>query len=291
MTRRKIKVCAIQTGPCIEDLDWNMERALQLLDKSVKEYKPDIVCFNELFNVPFFAVEHNPDASRYYEPIPGKTTNILAEYAKKHKIYIIAGLAEEPVAGERYNSAVLINDEGGISGLYRKMQIPLFVSPPHKQTFEKNYFRDGNLGFPVFDTAHGRIGILICYDRHFPEAFRTLVLKGAEIIFIPTGARTWNTNWRAGMWESLLRTRAYENGVFLVVSNRSGTEGKTTYLGKSVIISPIGAEILAMSNRPDDDIVYAELDLSNITRAREELPVFRDRRPEAYQYLMGTSLF
>ena len=282
---RPLTVAAIQTGPCSMDTSENLKRADALLERALT-HRPQIVCFPELFQTYFFAVNYYADSRHFFEPIPGPTTAHLARHAIAHGVNIIAGMAEITPGGERYNSAVIIDPQGEIIGKYRKAQMPLNVSDKdYRRTYEKNYFREGDLGFPVFDVAGARVGILICYDRHFPEAFRVLALQGAEVIFAPTAARTWRKGWRSGMWEMLLRVRAYENCAYIVGVNRAGQEDQTTYLGRTIIISPLGGEVLAVSEADGEDVVVATLDLDCIAQAHEELPVARDRRPEFYGLL------
>jgi len=283
-----IRIAGIQMGPCSLNKEENLVRALELIDKAYSDYKPNIVCFNELFNTYFFAVEDFDDTSKFFETIPGPTTYKLSEKAKQYNLSIIAGIAEINEAGEHYNSAVVIGSDGKIIGRYRKAHMPLYIIPPNKKSNEKYYFREGNLGFPIFEIEAIKIGIVICYDRHFPEAFRVLSLKGAEIIFVPTGARTWGKEWRSEMWEALLRTRAYENSVYIVAINKAGQEGNTMYLGQSMIISPLGGDILAMSEKNDYDIIFAELDLDLVRKAQEQVQFNRDRRPEFYNILVET---
>jgi len=285
---RVISVAGIQMGPCSLDKSKNLKKGLELLDEAYSKYRPDIVCFNELFQTYFFAVEVFEDSAQFFETIPGPTTQKLGERAKKYNMTIVAGLAEVNEAGEHYNSSVAIGPDGNVLGRYRKCHMPIYISPPNKKTFEKYYFRQGNLGFPVISTQKSKIGMLICYDRHFPEAFRVLSLRGAEIVFVPTGARTWGKEWRSEMWEALLRTRAYENSVFVVAVNKAGKEGDTKYLGKSMIISPIGGEVIAVSGKNDYDIICAKLDLDLTGKAQEAVQFNRDRRPEFYSTLTNS---
>lgn len=281
-TARVVRVAAIQLGPCTMDVAENLRRADDLLAQAL-DYRPDIVCYPELFQTYFFAVNQYADARKFFEPIPGPTSEHLAEQARKHGIHIIAGIGEITEGGQQYNSAVILDPRGEIVGRYRKTHIPLIVSElDHRRTYEKHYFREGDLGLPVFPLVPAKVGILICYDRHFSEAFRVEALGGAEIIFLPTGARTWERAWRSGMWEMMLRVRAYENGVYIVGVNRAGREDQTQYLGRSIIVSPQAGEVLALSEKDADDVVCAELDLDLLAKVHEDLPIVRDRRPDLY---------
>lgn len=272
----------VQIGPCEECIEANVARGLGLVDRAVAS-GAGLVVLPELFNTTFFAVGGTEDPDRFFEPIPGPTTDRLAEAARAGSCGIVAGIAERTSAGRYYNSAVVIDSRGAVVGVYRKTHLPLMVSPPERVTYEANYFSRGDLGLPVFEVDGVKVGVLICYDRHFPEAFRTLALRGAEVIAVPTGARTWKLGWRSSLWEALLRTRAYENGVFVAAANRAGTELGTSYLGDSMIISPAGATILGRS-APEalDDVVVADCELDEVRDFRDAIPFRRDLRPEIY---------
>ena len=260
---RSLKVAAIQTGPCSDDSRANLARALRLLRRAKDEHGVDFAVFNELFNIKFFAVREMDRFDHYFEPVPGPTTNALCEAAAQLGTAIVAGVAERSSSGQYYNSA---------------------VAPKERATYERHYFSPGDLGLPVFDVDGIRIGMLICYDRHFPEAFRTLSLAGAELIAVPAGARTWSVNWRTGIWDALLRTRAYENGVFVVACNRAGEEDGTRYLGASMIVSPVGGVTLAQATPGQDDcVVFSDIDLDEVRAFRESVPFRRDLRPEIYR--------
>jgi predicted amidohydrolase len=149
-------------------------------------------------------------------------------------------------------------------------------------TFERLYFTPGDLGFPVFDIDGVRVGIQICHDRNFPEGFRILALRGAEIIFVPTNMPVWSRTWTTESWELVLRARALESGVFIVGIGKAGIEDGTQFVGDSIIISPVGAEVLRRARSSDQELIIAEIDLGQVTEARRRLPWMRDRRPEQY---------
>jgi predicted amidohydrolase len=280
---RSLPVAAIQTGPCSDDVEQNVGRALDLLARAVEGHGARLVMFNELFNTKFFAVKQLEHFDQYFETIPGPTTQKLSSAARSLGVAVVAGIAEKTVSGQYYNSAAVIDEAGKLVGVYRKTHIPLMAAPPERATYEANFFRPGDLGLPVFDVAGTKVGLVICYDRHFPETFRSLAMQGAEIIGVPSGARTWNANWRSGIWESLLRTRAYENGVFVVAPNRAGEEDGTRYLGASMIVSPIGGKVIAQAPPGAEDyIVFADLDLDEVKRFGETVHFRRDIRPEIY---------
>ena len=282
---RHINVACIQTGAASDDIAENVARALDLLEQAcLRQAALDLAVFNELFNSRFFAVEQIERFDHFFESIPGKTTDRLSEAARKHNVNIVAGLAEKSSAGHYYNSAVVIDRRGEIVGVYRKTHVPLIAAPAARATYERNYFRPG-ADLPVFQLDCAKIGILICYDRHFPEAFRTLSLRGAEIVAVPAGARSWNANWRSGIWEALLRTMAYVNGVFVVAVNRDGNENGTSYTGDSMIVSPVGGQIIERAAADlDDCVVIAELPLDEVVRCAETTPFRRDMRDDLYDY-------
>lgn len=275
-------VAAVQTGPCTDLIEQNVDRAVDLVEVAVTK-GAQIVVLPELFSTLFFPVGIVDNAERFFEPIPGPTTGRLCQIAQTQRCAIVAGIGERTTAGRYYNSVVVVDSKGVVVGIYRKTHLPLQLTPPERVTYEAHYFSRGDLGLPVFDVDGLKLGVLICYDRHFPEAFRTLALRGAEMIVLPTGARTWNSGWRSGIWEALLRTRAYENGTFIVAADKAGEEEGTQYLGDSMIVSPVGGTILARSAPGAlDDIVIAKCDLSEARDFRRSVPFFRDFRPEIY---------
>jgi predicted amidohydrolase len=277
-----ITVSAVQIGPCSEDVTENVERGVSLVRQAARK-GARLVVLPEMFNTTFFAVEPIEHFDHFFETIPGPTTDRLCAVARECGVAVVAGLAEKTVAGRYYNSAVVIDSKGEVVGTYRKTHLPLIIAPPERVTYERSFFSPGDLGLPVFKVDGMNIGVLICYDRHFPEAFRTLAEGGAEIIVVPTGARTWNASWRSGIWECLLRTRAYENGIFIVAANRAGEERGTSYLGDSMIVSHSGGTILSRSDPGSlDDVVTADCDLDEVTTFREAVPFRRDLRSEIY---------
>ncbi len=278
----RIPVAALQMGPCSEDREANVARGIALIKEAARQ-GARVVVLPEMFNTIFFAVEVMEDFDHFFETVPGPTSDQLGAVAREYGITVIAGISEKSVAGRYYNSVVVIGSDGEISGTYRKTHLPLIISPPERVTYERSYFSPGDLGLPVFEVDGLKIGVLICYDRHFPEAFRTLADRGADFIVVPTGARTWCASWRSGIWECLLRTRAYENGVFIVAANRAGVERGTAYLGDSMVVSPTGGTILARAEQDSlDAVVLAECDLDELTSFRATVPFRRDLRPEIY---------
>jgi beta-ureidopropionase len=184
---------------------------------------------------------------------------------------------ERIMPGELYNATVLVDAGGAIVGHYRKHHIPM---SSHFQ--EKFYFRPGNLGYPVFDSPYGRIGIMICYDRHFPEAARALGLNGAQVVFVPTA--TTRRGFSRSVWEAELRGHAIANGFFVGGVNRVGKEADSDYYGASVFIDPIGQTIAQAGDQ--DEVLVAELSLDRLEEVRRAWPFYRDRRPDSYGRLV-----
>lgn len=279
-----MRVVGIQTGPGVEDVSRNVTRGLHLLDAASQHGPIDLAVFDELFSTRFFAVDRLERFDQYFEPIPGPTVDALSEAARKHDTNIVAGIGERSASGSYYNSAVVLDRRGKLLGVYRKTHVPLIAAPEDRATYERNYFSPGP-DLPVFELDCARAGVLICYDRHFPEAWRTLAMRGAEIVAVPTGARSWNRSWRSGMWEALLRTMAYVNGVFVVGVNRAGVEERTTYTGDSMIVSPIGGQIIARASEGEIDCtIRGSIDLQDLVTHRETIPFLRDLRPEIYAH-------
>lgn len=274
-TNQELKVAAIQMkcnflGPKEEKI----ERASILIEEAAED-GAKIVLLPELFSTDYelFCRQKDPRVFEYAEPIPGPTTNKIADISRKYKIYVIAPIFEKAGPGVYYNAAPVIGPTG-VVGKYRKTHIPAVKS------LEKFYIRAGS-EFPVFGTEFASFGITICYDRWFPETWRILSLSGAEIIF-HTSATEVNSK---KVWDFVYRTRALENGVFAIIANRVGKEGDFEFFGNSMIVNPYG-EIVANAGEKEDAILSAILNLEDVDRARIKWPWLRDIRPEIYQRLV-----
>jgi len=238
-----------------------------------------VLCLQELFYGPYFCAEQN---TRWYgvaEPVPdGPTTRLMMELAKKHGIVMVVPIYEEEMTGVYYNTAAVIDADGTYLGKYRKNHIP-HCEPGF---WEKFYFRPGNLGYPVFETRVGLVGVYICYDRHFPEGWRELGLNGAEIVFNPSATV-------AGLSEYLWRLEqpaaACANVYFVGAINRPGTEGPWNigeFYGSSYFANPRG-QILDVAPKNEDAVVASDLDFDLIREVRNVWQFYRDRRPETYE--------
>lgn len=241
-----------------------------------------IVCMQEVFTTPYFCAEQEPRWYEAVEKIPdGPTVKLMQEVAKKHGMVIIVPIYEEEITGVYYNTAAVIDADGKYLGKYRKNHIP-HTKPGF---WEKYYFKPGNLGYPTFETAFARVGVYICYDRHFPEGARALGLNGAEIVFNPSATVAGLSEY---LWELEQPAHAVANGYFVGAINRVGHEKPWDigeFYGKSYFCNPRG-KIIAQASRDSDELVVAELDLDQIREVRNVWQFFRDRRPETYDDLV-----
>jgi N-carbamoylputrescine amidase len=269
-------------GP-IEDIKRrNIEKHLAMIDDAGKQ-GVQILCMQEVFTTPYFCAEQQVRWYEAVEKIPeGPTTKLMQEQAKKHKMVIIVPIYEEEITGIYYNTAAVIDADGTYLGKYRKNHIP-HVNPGF---WEKFYFRPGNLGYPTFDTAYARIGVYICYDRHFPEGARALGLNGAEIVFNPSATVAGLSEY---LWKLEQPAHAVANGYFVGAINRVGHEQPWDigeFYGQSYFCDPRG-QIIAQAPRDQDALVVADLDLDLIREVRNTWQFFRDRRPDSYQQLVA----
>jgi beta-ureidopropionase len=237
-----------------------------------------VVCMQELFYGPYFCAEQETKWYDLVERIPdGPTTKLMCELAKKHNIVLVVPIYEEDMSGVYYNTASVIDADGTYLGKFRKIHIPQ-VNPGF---WEKFYFRPGNLGYPVFDTRIGKVGVYICYDRHFPEGARCLGLNGAEIVFNPSATVAGLSEY---LWKLEQPAHAAANGYWVGAINRPGYEEPWRigeFYGQSYFCNPRG-QIIAQACRDKDEIVVADIDFDLIREVRNTWQFYRDRRPETY---------
>jgi beta-ureidopropionase len=237
-----------------------------------------VVCLQELFYGPYFCAEQEKKWYDLVERIPeGPTTRLMADLARKRQLVLIVPIYEEEMSGVYYNTAAVIDADGSYLGKFRKIHIPQ-VAPGF---WEKFYFRPGNLGYPVFDTQVAKIGVYICYDRHFPEGARCLGLGGAEIVFNPSATVAGLSEY---LWKLEQPAHAVANAYWVGAINRPGYEEPWRigeFYGQSYFCDPRG-QIVAQGSRDTDDVVVADLDLKMIREARNTWQFYRDRRPETY---------
>ncbi len=269
-----------ESRPVAEIQQAMLDKHLPYIDEAGKQ-GVQILCLQEIFNGPYYCPSQD---KRWYdsaEPIPnGPTTKLMQEYAKKYSMVIVVPIYEEAMRGVYYNSAAVIDADGSYLGKFRKQHIP--------QTsgfWEKFFFKPGDGGYPVFETKYAKVGVYICYDRHFPEGWRALGLNGAEIVFNPSATVAGLSQY---LWKLEQPAAAVANTYFVGAINRVGTEppwniGK--FYGSSYFVSPRG-KFLAEASEDDDELVVADLDLSEIDEVRKVWQFYRDRRPEAYDDLV-----
>ena len=238
-----------------------------------------ILCLQEIFNTPYFCPGQDAEWYSSAESTPGPTIEQMQEYAKKYQMVMVVPIFEKEQAGVLYNSAAVIDADGKYIGKYRKTHIP------HTAGFwEKFFFRPGNLGYPVFETAYAKVGVYICYDRHFPEGARALGLNGAEIVYNPSATVKGLSQY---LWKLEQPAHAVANGYFMGCINRVGIEKPWNlgeFYGSSYFVDPRG-QIVAIASEDKDELLVTEIDLELIDEVRATWQFFRDRRPEAYKDL------
>ncbi|GMV16416.1 MAG: hydrolase [Polyangiaceae bacterium] len=239
-----------------------------------------ILGLQEIFNGPYFCPSQDKRWYEAAESIPGPTTELFQAIAKKHGMAIVLPLYEQEMRGVFYNTAAVIDADGKYLGKYRKQHIPQVAG-----FWEKYFFRPGNGGYPVFQTAFAKVGVYICYDRHFPEGARCLGLNGAEIVFNPSATVAGLSQY---LWKIEQPAHAVANGYFVAASNRVGTEAPWNigkFYGTSYFVNPRG-QFVAEASEDKDELVVADLDLNLIDEVRQTWQFFRDRRPDAYDELV-----
>ena len=257
-----------------------IQKHVRFIDEAGRK-KVQILCMQELFCGPYFPAEQDIKWYQTAEPIPGPTTGIMQKYAKKYRMVVIASIYETPAPGIYYNTAVVIDSDGKILGIYRKNHIPHLVPG----FYEKFYFKPGNLGYPTFQTRYARVGVYICYDRHFPDGARALGLNGAEIIFNPSATVAGISE---HLWKLEQPAMAVANQFFVGAINRVGWERpwKTgEFYGQSYFCDPRG-QMVKTGPRDKDALVTADIDLDKILEVRNQWQFYRDRRPETYKELV-----
>ncbi|MBF6336407.1 acyltransferase [Nocardia abscessus] len=240
-----------------------------------------VICFQELFYGPYFCQQQDTKFYDYAEPVPGPTTERFAELAKELGVVLILPVYEQQQPGLMYNTAAVIDADGSYLGKYRKHHLP------HVHGFwEKFYFRPGNLGWPVFDTAVGKVGVYICYDRHFPEGWRALALAGAEIVFNPSATSRGLSGY---LWKLEQPAAAVANEYFIGAINRVGVEeyGDDDFYGTSYFVDPEGKFVGDVASDIDPELIVRDLDMDLIKVVRERWAFYRDRRPDAYGPLVA----
>ncbi len=267
----------------------NLAKAQQRIREAASR-GANIICLQELFRSQYFCREENADFFALAEPIPGPSTDSLSKLARELGVVLIAPLFEQRAAGLYHNTAAVIDADGALLGLYRKMHIP--DDPLY---YEKFYFTPGDLGFPNFDTRFGRIAVLVCWDQWYPEGARLASLRGAKILFYPT-AIGWHPAEKAqhgaaqlDAWRTIQRSHAIANGIFVAAVNRVGFEGPREsgleFWGSSFVADPFG-QLLAEAPTDKEVTLVVECDLRRMEEVRRNWPFLRDRRIDAYSPIL-----
>jgi predicted amidohydrolase len=281
---RTMTVAAAQTSAVLsDDPREGVVEACRMVQEAAGR-GADAICFSELFLTPFFPNRLTRDFAKYFIELGDPVVAPLIDTARKSGIALIFPFGER-AGSYYYNAAAVFDRQGRHLGTYRKTHIPAILPSGLKGgsgSYEKFYFSPGT-NLPVFELDGIKIGVQICYDRKFPEGSRALALKGAQVLFMPICAATYGeTKLRGNTWELPLQARSYENGVFVVGVNRCGDESGRNHIGKSLIVSPVGAEIIALASADTPEVLVATLDLAAVEEAQTSLPWWRDRRPDLY---------
>ncbi len=274
---------------CSADPKENLQKTLELAEKAAKQ-GAQIICTQELFRSQYFCQSEDHKNFGLAEPIPGPSTEAFQKVAKEHGVVIVASLFEKRASGLYHNTAVIIDADGKLLGIYRKMHIPddpLF--------YEKFYFTPGDTGFKAWDTKFGKIGVLICWDQWYPEGARLTAMQGAEILFYPT-AIGWHPSEKSeygvnqhGAWETIQRSHAVANGCYVAAINRVGLEQPIggdglEFWGQSFVAGTSG-QILAKASTDKEEILLVPVELGKVDVTRTHWPFLRDRRIDAYESL------
>ncbi|HLU31606.1 MAG TPA: nitrilase-related carbon-nitrogen hydrolase [Acidimicrobiia bacterium] len=260
------------TGDSESMVDKHVKYAEQAADDGAR-----VMCFQEIFNTPYFCQVQDNEHFDSAEPIPdGPTMQRMIQLAKDTEMVLVVPMFEKADEGFYYNTAAVIDADGEYLGKYRKIHIP------HVNGFwEKFYFRPGNLGYPIFDTKVGRIGVYICYDRHFPEGWRALGLAGAKIVFNPSATSRGLSMY---LWNLEQPAAAVANEYFIGAINRVGKEpyGDNDFYGSSYFVDPRGQIVDGAASDTDEELVVRDLEMDMIEEVRKTWAFYRDRRPDAY---------
>ena len=270
---------------CSVDPNENLAKAVWRIREAAGR-GAQIVCLQELFRSQYFCREENAGLFDLAESIPGPSTETLSKLAGELGVVIVGSLFERRAAGVYHNTAAIIDADGSLRGIYRKMHIP--DDPLY---FEKFYFTPGDLGFRSFDTRYGRVGVLVCWDQWYPEAARLAALTGAQILFYPT-AIGWHPAEKQqygaaqhDAWRTMQRAHAIANGIYVAAVNRVGYEGPPEhglqFWGASFVADPFG-QVVAEASHDGEEILIAECDPRRIEEVRRNWPFLRDRRIDAY---------
>jgi beta-ureidopropionase len=258
-----------------EDRAANLARCLNAMT-AARQAGADLIAFPEVILDRFFP-QHpgNQEALALAEPIPGPTTELIAARARELELVTVFNLYELGEGGRRFDSSPVIDADGRLLGVTRMIHIT-----DYEGFHEKDYYHPGDKGVPVYQTRVGKVGVAICYDRHYPEVMRALGVAGAELVVIPQAGTV--GEWPEGLYEAEVRTAAFQNGYFVALSNRVGEEGQLHFAGESFAVDPEG-RVVARGKSLEEDLVITDLDLSACERCTARRLFWRDRRAELYK--------
>jgi beta-ureidopropionase len=265
-----------ESRPVAEIQKAMLDKHVALIEEAGKK-GVQILCLQEIFNGPYFCPSQSTRWYEAAEPVPGPTTELIAGICKKHAMAVVVPVYEREMSGVLYNTAAVYDADGTYLGKYRKQHIPQ-VNPGF---WEKFFFKPGNGGYPVFQTRYAKLGVYICYDRHFPEGARCLGLNGAEIVFNPSATVAGLSQY---LWKIEQPAHAVANGYWMGCINRVGIEAPWNigqFYGSSYFVNPRG-ETIAQASEDKDELLVADVDLGMIEEVRSVWQFYRDRRPEAY---------
>ncbi|MEM0964142.1 MAG: nitrilase-related carbon-nitrogen hydrolase [Bacteroidota bacterium] len=264
---------ALVQQPATDDLADNLRRGLAAFDRAADE-GADLVAFAELAFTPFYPQRHaTPDTLAKAEPIPGPTVEAFQERCASRGVVAVLNLFERD--GDRtFDTSPVIDADGTLLGRTRMIHIT-----DYEAFHETDYYAPGDVGLPVYETAAGRIGVAICYDRHYPEAMRALALDGADVVVVPQAGAV--GEWPEGLYEAEMRVAAFQNGYYTALVNRVGPEERLTFAGESFVCTPDGT-VAARADEGTEEILLADLDLDAVRESHARRLFLRDRRPELY---------
>ena len=283
MKNKFVTIAAIQNSVS-SDMEANLNKTIKMVEQAAKK-GAQIICLQELYRTIYFPQYKHVKKDNYSETIPGESSHVFSEIAKKYKVVIIVPIFERDQDGQFHNSAVVINIDGKIMSTYRKIHIPqdpLF--------YEKNYFKESGEGYKIFKTKYATFAVLICYDQWFPEAARAVKLAGADIVFYPTaigtiiGEKQKEGDWH-NAWETIMRGHAIANSLYVAAVNRVGTEDKLKFWGQSFVCDAFG-KVIKRAGVFKDEILISKIDLAKNKEISEEWGFMHNRRMDTYNSIV-----
>jgi len=280
MKNKFVTIAAIQSTVSA-DMDANLNKTVKLVEQAAKK-GAKIICLQELYRTIYFPQYRNAKKDDFAETIPGESTKVFSDVAKKYQVVIIVPIFEKDSKGHFHNSVVVVNTDGKLLPTYRKIHIPqdpLF--------YEKNYFEESNDGYKIYKTKYATFAMLICYDQWFPEAARAVKLAGAEIIFYPTaigniaGEKEKEGDWH-NAWETIMRGHAIANSLYVVAVNRTGKEDKLKFWGQSFVCDAFG-KIIKKAGKDKDEVLISKIDLAKNKILEKGWGFMRNRRTDTYK--------